>query len=202
MTNEAQRQDLVTKLVADLLADPRALELDAHAMTRRVNWTAKVDINDIGKLIGKKGAHLKALNLIVSLLGQRFGEDWRFSPVDPDDRPLATRDPVPDPQPVDRLSVAAFLREVLGGVLDEDPEITVEQRAASDLTFVVRARAVQDYERLVEEVVIREPYTDREGVDRPAERLAPVAAIGTLFRAYGLRLGWKFRVEVPGRKAP
>lgn len=191
MTNEDKRAELITKLIDCLIDDPRKTQLEARPMTRRVNWKAKVAINDTGKLIGKLGAHLKAIRVLVGLMGQRFGEDWRFAVEDPDDG--ERREPVRiervaayDPAPA-----TAFLGEILGAILDEPAAINLTQDISSagcSYTFTIAARVIQDYERLVEPFAIG------------YEQLAPVAALGTIFRAYGRQQGVDFRVFVPGRK--
>lgn len=190
MTNEDQRAGLITRLIEALIDDPRKLELDARPMPRRVDWRAKVDINDTGKLIGKKAAHLKALRVLVALMGARYAEDWRFAVHDPDDGERVEREPIQMAgKNFNAGPMAVFLAEILQAVLDASPGVDIVTAPAEDaFTFRIRPASVGDYERLVEPVPV--------GYDS----LAPVAALGTLFRAYGRQLGANFRIEVPGRK--
>ncbi len=187
MTNEDQKAELISRLIETLVDDPRRIELDAQTMPRRVNWRAKVDINDTGKLIGKKAAHLKSIRVLVCLMGQRFGEDWRFAVTDPDDAPRKEPRPIPPAENFNAGPACVFLKEILVAILDESPEVDILCDSAGDFTFRIRAKAIQDYERLVEPIPV--------GYDS----LTPIAALGTLFRAFGRQQGVNFRVEVPSR---
>lgn len=187
MTNEDQRAPLIVRIIEAIIDDARSLELDTEPLTRRVNWRAKVNVNDAGKLIGKKGAHLKAIRVLVGLMGQHFGEVWHVSVDDPDEGPIHEKPPIEPAANYNPALASQFLLEILETFLADAPEIGVE-RAGDEFLFVIRPRNVGDYEKLVEEYNLGR------------EQLAPVAALGTLFRAYGRQQGVTLRIEVPGRK--
>lgn len=189
MTNEDQRAPLIVRIIEAIIDDARSLELDTEPLTRRVNWRAKVNVNDAGKLIGKKGAHLKALRVLVGLMGQRFGEVWHVAVDDPDEGDIHEKPPIPmatDYKPAEAL---AFLVEILDAILTEKPSIGVAPGVEpSEFLFVIWPTSVADFETLVK------PY------NLGREEIAPIAALGTLFRAYGRQQGVNFRIETPGRK--
>lgn len=190
MTNEDQRARLICRLVESIIDNSRALELEAQPMTRRVNWRAKVNVNDAGKLIGKKGAHLKSIRVLVGLMGQHFGEVWRFDVVDPDEAEIVEKDPIAPATAAlyDTRPARELLVDVLETFCAERPGIVSEVNADAEIVFTIQPKSVRDYETLV------------EGYNLGREQLTPVAALGTLFRAYGRQQGVTFRVEVPGRK--
>lgn len=186
MIGHEKRVLLLVQLINGLIDQRARLELEAVALPRRVNWKAKVDINDTGKLIGKKAAHLFSLRVLIALMGKRFSEEWRLTVLDPDEGERLPSPPPPRPREFNPSLAQDFLGQVLDAMLDENPLIIVERGpGALEFAFVIHCKSVSDYERLVTAI----------GVGR--EELTPVAALGTLFRAYGHQQGVAFRIEVP-----
>lgn len=191
MTHEDARRELIEALLTALIDDPRRLTLEARVLPRRVNWRAKVDINDTGKLIGQKASHIKALRAVVGALGSRFGEDWRLDVEEPDDgdrRPVVR---TPDASSYDVAPALTLLRDVLAALLEAEAFVSVEG-GGSSYNLKVEAVLVQDYEVLATPVLC--DYDPR----RP-EQMTPVAALGTLWRAIGRQGGASLTVEVPSR---
>lgn len=196
-TNAAE---LIVRLASALVDDARAVQLEMQPLVRRVNFLAKVDINDHGKLLGKRGAHLKPLKLLVKAMGRKHGEAWELFASDPDvgnreDRPQAKPPAVYDP-----TAARDLLGETLEAILEEPAILEAVEEPKNTFTFTIKAGVVQDYERLVEShEVVTERGTPGEGDYRPAETMTLVAALGTFWYAYGRRDGVRFRVVVPGR---
>lgn len=188
MSNEGKRKDIIKALITGLIDDAQSLRLDAAEMPRRVNWRAKVDINDTGKLIGKKAAHLYSLRVLISLMGARFGEDWRFEVSDPDDGERKEKAEIQRVKEIDASPVREFLFRILEGVIAERPEIhfvaQTNEYGWREYAFTILATKA-DYSRLTTPVMVGR------------EKLAPVAALGTLFRAYGRQQGVSFTIQVP-----
>lgn len=188
MTNEGHNFQLVTQLIEGLIDDPRSLQLATASMPSRVNWRCKVGINDMGKLIGKQGCHLFALRAIVSLIGMKHGEDWRFRADDPDDGPRTERSRTPHNPNIDVMPAMHFLEHVLGACLSEVPVVGVgddhEAAIAGEFHFTITPSTTEDRQKLVTPISVG------------LEELTPIAAIGTLYRAYGRQQGGSFTVDI------
>lgn len=190
MTNDGRRAELIARLINGLIDDDQGLALEAVGLPRRVNWRAQVDINDTGKLIGKKAAHLYSLRVLITLMGARYGEDWRLEVLDPEEGERSERPPIPHAKNFDPAPLIELLSMILDAILAESATIQTE-RASKDGQDVhllrVQAKSMADYEKLVTAVIVGR------------EQLTPVAALGTLFRAYGRQRGAHIWVEVPSK---
>lgn len=184
--------DLILKLAEALVDDPRRVSMEASEMPRRINWQVKVDINDAGKLIGKHGSHLKAFGLVVRLMGEKGGEDWRLVHVPPDDGERMERAPSETPKHYDPTIASEILKESLELILEAAPVVSVDQHR-NEFTFTVRPILAQDFARLLDAVEITPA---RFNPARNAETLNLASALGTLWRAYGRKEGVYFKVNV------
>lgn len=194
MSNDGKRAPLIARLINGLIDQSDHLELEAVVLPRRVNWNAKVDINDAGKLIGKKAAHLYSLRVLLLLMGKRFGEEWRLTALDPDEAPRVESSVPARPRDFNPSVAQDFLGQILDAILAEPAAVSVVRDSDPlDFVFVIRAKSTADYEILVTKVMVGTVY--KSG---PIE-LTPVAALGTLYRAYGRQQGVNFRVEVPSQ---
>jgi predicted RNA-binding protein YlqC (UPF0109 family) len=188
MTNETQRDELIHALICGLVDNERAVELDCRAMPSRVDWRCKVDLNDMGKVIGRQASHIKAMKVMVSLMGRRYAEDWRFVVVDPPEGKRGRDVIIPNATEYDEAGAVAFLRELLGAMIDETPAIAItKQQGSGVLTygFKVCPQSYADTARMLDPVQVTK-----------FETLAPIAALGTLWRAYGRQEGCIFTIEL------
>jgi len=181
---------LLRRTIETIIDHPRDLNIDYRLLHGRVDFIVLPNINDQGKVVGKMGAHIKALKLLMSLLGERQGVQFVLR-LEEDTEGTRLPDPVRKPaQPTYSCSAhKQLLSDILKAILDEAPSVTVER----DLTggsvlyvFRIEAQRVQDYERLVV------PGEDQDGQ-------TVISALGTLFRAAGLRDGVGFKLEIPSR---
>lgn len=193
--------ELIVRLASALVDDARAVQVEMQPLTKRVNFLVKVDINDHGKLVGRRGAHLKALKLIVKLMGQRHGESWELRALDPDESDREDRPQAKAPDTYDAHDALALLCDVLIQILEEKHEVGFVEDPRNTFIFTIKASVVQDYERLAVEQheVVPEKGDPSDGDYRPAETMTLVAALGTFWYAYGRRDGVRFRVIVLGR---
>lgn len=190
MTNNERRAPLIARLITGLIDDDKGLELEAVNLPRRVNWRAQVDINDTGKVIGKKAAHLYSLRVMITLMGARFGEEWRLEVMDPEEGERVNRPARPQDPNFDPAGLVDFLGQILDAILSENATIQAEPAEMDGLQghlLRIHARAMKDYEILATAIPVGR------------ETLTPVAALGTLFRAYGRQLGAHVWVEVPSK---
>lgn len=189
MTNEETRFKLVTQLIEGLIDDPRSLELTTLSFPRRVNWRAKVSINDTGKVIGKKASHLHSLRAVIALMGARYQEDWKLAVEDPDDGERADKPRIPRSENIDIAPATMFLTAIMQAVLVDPTPITAELLGDnSEYRFTILPQSDADYERLATAVPV--------GV---GQALTPIAGLGTLYRAYGRQQGAHFTINLPGK---
>lgn len=195
MTNEDTRRPLITRLINGLIDDERSLELDSVALVRRVNWRAKVDINDMGKVIGRQAAHLYSLRVLLNLMGAKFGEDWRLEVTDPDAGDRVDKGMVPaaksyDPRPTRDL-ICEIMEATGHDAFTVEIQTTTKSESSPDhrleYKFIIRPATRSDLELLLTKVTVGRV------------ELTPVAALGTIFRAYGRQQGVSFTIEVPNK---
>jgi predicted RNA-binding protein YlqC (UPF0109 family) len=190
VTHEDERADLISRLLEALIDNPRELNLDAMPLEGRVNWWVKVNISDTGRIVGKQGAHMNALKVLVAAMGRRYEEDWRFEMNEPDPGERHDKPRVAQPRTYNSSDASLLLAELVRAILGHTPHIIVRD-AHPDYTWSIEAEAVQDYETLVTAMPV---------MGRPdLAPIQPVAALGTLWRAYGRQHGVNFKVEVPAR---
>ncbi len=179
---------MLRRVIETIIDRPRDLAIDYRPMRGRIDLHVTPNINDQGKIVGKGGAHIRALKYLMAQLGERQGQQIVIY-LHENDGGRRFPDPVravgkPTYNTAGHL---ALLQDLLNGLLDEPPSITVVREsgfAQPAFVFVIEARRVQDYERLVP-------------VGEGSQSL--VTELGTLFRAAGHRDGVSFRLEVPGR---
>ncbi len=184
MTHEDERADLISRLLEALVDAPRDLELDAVPLTGRVNWRCKVNISDTGRIVGKLGAHMRALKVVIAAMGRRYQEDWRFEMIEPDDGVRQDRPKMPAPKSYNPSDAGSLLLSIVSAITAHAPEVTI-RHSLPDFHFQLGGLTQQDHSILVT------PLT----VDRASD--PPCAALSTLWRAYGRQHGVNFFIELP-----
>ena len=197
--NETQVDEILKRLVAALVIDVDSIRIERADFVRRRAWTVRVHLDDAGKVIGKKGAHLQALALLVGLIGVRCNERFELKFEKSEDTGEFPRD-TPAPQPQEQFNASeatALLHDLLALVLESPARIAVTSRVVHpmnrrretdpkvEITFAISAGTVQDNELLKEDI----------GPD-PEKRVSPEAALGTLWRAIGKKDGVSFVIKV------
>ena len=194
MTTEQIAEDaseLLGRLIEVITDYPRDLSIRIRNMRGRAEFFVTPNINDQGKVVGKHGSHIKALKLLIAQIGERHGQQLVIR-LEED----TNGERLPDP--VRKAASPAYsctahkqlLNDVLAAILDEAPAVAVDRDVTGGSTlyvFTIEAQRIQDYERLV-----------TPGVGE-FEGQTVISALGTLFRAAGLRDGVGFKLEVPSR---
>lgn len=191
MTTDEISEDvcLMLRRVIDTMIDhPRDLNINYRLMRGRMDLHVRPNINDQGKIVGKGGAHIKALKFLMAQLGERHGQQIVVF-LHEDESGTRLPDPVrPAGSPTfDTSAHQELLQDLLTALLEEPAIITVHKEAGfaqPAFVFCIEARRIQDYERLV---------PGEEGGQ------SLITELGTLFRAAGYRDGVSFRLEVPSR---
>lgn len=187
MTKEENAGAVLERLILSLLDEPRKAEVVPTRLPQRVNVVVRTDVNDFGKVAGKKGAHVRALRHVARMIGDRLGEVWTLA-QDPNptggDRVWNQTDRTPPGRGEHSPTADAhLLAEILGAATGQTYAVNV---AAGDMAatwaFTVTPRDWAAHEALV----------DKGG----PEGEALVASLGTLFRAVGRRQGVGYVVEV------
>lgn len=192
ITNEDVAADtaaLLRSLIELLVDRPADLTVDYRMMHGRVDFIVMPNINDQGKVVGKQGAHVKALKFLLARIGESAGQQYVLRL---DEDPWGKREPEkPKPEAPPTYSYAKHLM-VLGDILKafhpEWTDVSVTAVPGQRYVFRISTASGLDYGLLV---------SQRQGGEFEGQSL--VTALGTLYRAAGLRDGVEMRIEVPSR---
>lgn len=176
---------LLRRLIEALIDFPRDLQVEPREHRGLIHWTVVSNVNDLGLIIGKRGAHAKAIQHLMQEVGRRYGCKFTVW-IDPD----GCGDRLAD-DPVRRAAGPTYacpqhrqlLFDLLCAILTERPVIVVE-RHGTEFDFIIQPLVVQDFDRL-------QPPANG---DERAESI--ITSLATLFDAAGKRDGVVFRLEV------
>lgn len=192
ITNEDVAADTATLLrsLIELLVDrPLDLEVDYRMMSGRVDFLVLPNINDQGKVVGKMGAHVKALKFLLARIGDAAGQQFVLR-LDED---TAGRREPEKPKPVasekyDYMPHLRVLKWLMCGLNARTVDVSVTIEPGAKYDFRLSTVSYVEYEVLA---------GLQSGGEFDGQSL--LAALNTLFRAAGLRDGVEMRIEVTGR---
>lgn len=174
---------LLRRLIESLIDRPRDLQIDYRTMDGRVEWRIIPNVDDQGKVVGKGGAHIKAIKFLMAEIGiQHFSKFVVMLEQGPG---VAGPDPVRRPAaPTYSVTPAkTLLEDILAALFDEAPAVEVV-RDGLHFEFLITAARVQDHDKL------QPPIAG----DEDAQSL--ITALATLFNASAKRDGVLFKIEV------
>lgn len=189
---------LLHGLIAALVTNERAIEIECLPGVHRVRWTARVHLDDHGMLVGKRGAHVKALNYLVAMIGakkEKRYDIWAHEPWPIDRAPIDRERPEP-PSVYAPTHEAALLQEAANALCEGSPIVSIESRNIHpldrefeyspkiEIIFTIRPTTREDMETLKGEHGVRDEQASAE------------LALAALWKAYGSRVGVKFTVNV------
>lgn len=189
MTTETLRlHELLRDLVASYTDHTHALELAAKEVPGAVYWTLRGHADDYGKLVGKSGAHVKALGYLVTALGVADGELFTFKLLEPEPAPRRPSSPVKEATKYDPKPAGELLTRLLG-------ELGIGQYAVTGITDASRVPIFVTYEIAVRDA---EDYSALTVGPTEGEYVGQtlIGALGTLFRARANRDGVRFQLNV------
>lgn len=178
--------NLLLRLLESLVDNPREIDLAVDDQAHSVNWTVKVAVDDRGTVIGKNASHAKAIQFLMALVGMRAGERYRIKIDVPrdlvraKDRPRRTATAY---NPEDAIALLDELLRLLDGW--EAKVVCDETRDAGELSYLFTIISMGMSNDLT---IPCDPIGN-------GNASTALAAIGTLWRAYGQREGVKFIVE-------
>lgn len=180
---------LLTQLLKAIIDHPEDLRIETKEFQARVEWRVRVHIDDQGKVIGKMGAHIKALQFLFACIGYATNVQYRIQVLEPEE---PRRGPENDPREAmtyDTGEAEALLFELLDDVFGNDEaRITIAQSTKSLIpSFTFCIDPVTEGNRMKLETPM-----DWAGRGEP---MTVVGAIGTLFRAYARKEGVGFMIE-------
>lgn len=182
--------ELLRRLLEACVVHPNDLSVEYYAMRNRVDWKIRANVNDQGRLVGKRGAHIQAVQFLMRELGVRDGNKYVVT-LESDgvgERKLGDEDYfAPSIQKTNAMTIE-LLAAVLKEFLDEDAKIEIFNRIAEGdgVLFRINPVRMQDYEALVS------PPDGRSNQTLLTE-------LGTLFRAIGRGWGINLSLEVPSK---
>lgn len=174
---------LLRRLIESLIDMPRDLQIDYRELRDRVEWRVVPNINDHGKVVGKGGAHIKAIKFLMAEIGiQHFTQFVVMLEEGPGER---------GPDPVRRPATPTYsvtpaktlLEDILAALFDEAPRVEVV-REGPHFEFRITTYRVQDHDQL------QPPIAG----DDDAESI--ITSLATLFNASAKRDGVLFKLEV------
>lgn len=175
-----QAESLLRELICRFISFPHHLELERKAFRGAASWTITCHPDDYGKINGKGGTHLRALEFLVYRLGVVNGEAYGLRLVDSEfrisggDRPQQGRY-LPE-EDIEQLS--AWLTALA-------LECSVVTWPKSDgFVFSITPRGPRDYGELI-------AVNSLDTYDRSL-----VGCLGTIFRAIGRAAGVDLVIEV------
>jgi predicted RNA-binding protein YlqC (UPF0109 family) len=186
--------DLFRDLVGSYTSKPDELELFIKEVPGAVYFKFRVHGDDHRVAVGSKGSHVDALSLIFSEIGENAGAPLVLTLLEPDVRSPRNM-PLPPVTPKIRFNFmpaqALLIRLInaLGVVevkFEVEEKIDLERKAQAEIMFKIFVRSSDDYARLTV------PMAQKYGAKIPAL----IAALGTLFRAYAMKEGVRFDLEV------
>lgn len=182
-TNETTAA-IFRELVESFIDHPHALELSTKEFAGACYWRMKGHADDQPKLVGKSGAHVRALAFVVKALGAGSGTVNTFTLAEPDPAPRRESSPPNvaisyDDEPARELLIRLLERMEIG-----DFVVVASQKPGAPITvtLTVAVRTPDDYNALT--------------VAPDGGSLTVVAALGTLFRARANKDGVKINIEV------
>lgn len=192
MPDESNFAEVLHRLLQALVDDSRAVDLEASPLKGRLNWCFNCDVNDVGKVVGKKGVRLRALRLVVELAGQLAGSIWFLQqPLEPkgerrEGENVSANRPAAHDAEGDRQLLADLVK-----ALEIDVRVAVTGNVATGFTFALTCAGVGDNVKLLDQH--RAVYSASQVETQPINLMA---TLGTLMRAVGARQGVKYVVAI------
>lgn len=185
-TQTEQINDLLRELVETFIDHAHALSISAKEVPGAVYWTMQGHADDYGKLVGKKGAHVDAMTLLVSSLGTAADQLFTFKLLEPEPAPRRPASPTKTAAHYDPVPARDLLCRILDnlGLGQFAVSYKVEKDAQISVLFEIAVRTDEDYRALTVA-----PENSPKG-------LSVIAALGTLFRAHANKRGIRTQLEV------
>ena len=191
MSNQIEeRAAPLEKLLASLLDSPNQLEFGASVLPGRTNFTMRTTAAMAGRLVGYRGAHLRALRLIAQLIGRELGQEWHLKMEDPEDmrREPRKRDEIPeDHDCTDDALMLADLLEALG----VSATVDFNGGIAGGFDFYIQPETQEDNAALLDP---HEATFEANQPDKTPMNL--MQALRLLLKAIGKKSGVTYRVEI------
>lgn len=188
-TQTEQISDLLRELVETFIDHANSLAIDHKCVPGATYWTMQGHADDYGKLVGKKGAHVNALTLLVSAMGTAADQLFTFKLLDPEPAPRRASSPPKqadhyDPRPARDLLCRILENLGIGQFAVDD--IMPPGRMPIEVMFRIAVRTDEDYRALT------------VAPDNSPKGLSVIAALGTIWRAMANKHGIRTQLEVLG----
>lgn len=185
-TQTEQINDLLRELVETFIDHPHALALTPKEVPGATYWTMQGHADDYGKLVGKKGAHVDALTLLVSSLGEAADQLFTFKLLEPEPAPRRAASPPKQAEHYDPRPARDLLCRILEnlGLGQFAVEAKITKAGQIEVLFEITVRTDEDYRALT------------VAPDNSPKGLSVIAALGTLYRAHANKGGIRTQLEV------
>jgi predicted RNA-binding protein YlqC (UPF0109 family) len=75
--------ELLEDVIKALVDEPDAVHIDTHVTPHTAMFEVHVHDDDVGKILGRKGAHAKALRVLFDAIYGKLGKRLHLQVVDP-----------------------------------------------------------------------------------------------------------------------
>lgn len=187
MTDTERIHDLIYDLASSFIDHPAALKLERTEFPTFCSWSMQGAADDYGKLVGRHGAHIKALSLLVRAFGIGAGARYTLRLINPEDGMRRPESPPRMAEQYDPSAALVLLDRVCGELALGQYAVEVHRGPATErplsFSFVITVRDEDDDRALT----VAPEWAPWQTVE---------AAISALFRAYGAKEGVRFGVGV------
>lgn len=191
--------EVIKRLIAALCDQPNEVEVYASETADGVAWSFSTDTNDMAKVMGQRGAHLRALQLIVEQMGMavEFTEEWTLNPLVGTGTERPRRGDIDRPEAHDPSQDMKLLNEILAA-LAVAAYVRAPGSPESGFLFAVEPSSRQD------EATLRQPHEAVYPKTHPMERepLQLIGALATVWRSIGRKQGVRYRLGFAEKSAP
>lgn len=187
MPDLAHSEGLITRLLEAMVDNPRNIRIEQDQKNRLLKWRVWVDASDYGKASGRRGTHVRALSIVVGLMGKR-SQAWWVLRLEDSDGEQGERVEIEDAETFDARPTVELLGQVLAAFLDRPALLQATFARAHAGTIIVtmgiRPETQGDLALLTD--IIKDELGE----------ITPLEALGTIFKTIGRQLGVVLKVEV------
>lgn len=188
MTNQTETNaDLLRDLLTAFIDYPDELAIEPKDFRDAVYWSVQGHTDDHPKLVGKGGAHVKAIKYLLLRMGTAVDTVYSFELLDPEPGRRRQESPQKNAESYDPTPACDLLIRLLEGL--GIGQYAVESK--QDATAINPLR--YEFNILVRD---REDYLLLTAYEKDRDGQTIISALGTLFRAIANRDGVRIQLEV------
>lgn len=174
---------LIQDLLGLLIEYPRDLRVTHQLHPGRIDFRIRPNINDQGRVVGRDGTHIRAIKLLLSRAGERYGIQV-VAVLDEDETGRRVPDPLRPPSGLVASPIVPVrvLHSILGALTDKAPTIQVARSPSMPVEWQV--------------AISPAGHADLDFLTDAAHEASPIEAICDLYKAVGKRNNVTIKIEL------